>query len=458
MATQPKPLRKPQAVPDNKSRSQASDKLSAEQAREENAYTLGVQAYQWGMPLVMDGLTAAAGIRADAAYINDFRKFDTLKTAKERFVVTPNNVTIDAYGIADLSHEPQVVFVPKLNAPRWYLVQIGDYYDEVIHNIGGTKGEQPGVYAITGPDFKGEVPGEMTQLKSRTQFAVVAARIFVNGSADLPKAVEEQKGFHLMPLSAYLRDGLAYKRDTRPTLEMYKSDAPKELQYFDELGHWMNRFLSVSADNDPQIAAYHQIGLSVADGFQWKTIDEPTKRGLARAATIGPEIVAARWEAAGETTNGWKYTFAGGRAGYDLGLRAALARYVTGAQVSDQVIYPNTSVDDKGEPLTGTQKYVLHFDAGKLPPVAVFWNMAMYASDMFFVDNDFGRYSIGSTTDGIKHNADGSLTVYIQKDKPADTSNWLPAPASNFNLTMRFYGPQTRVLDGSYRLPAVKRI
>jgi hypothetical protein len=47
------------------------------------------------------------------------------------------------------------------------------------------------------------------------------------------------------------------------------------------------------------------------------------------------------------------------------------------------VTYPNTSVDDKGEQLTGTNKYVLHFDAGKLPPVSVFWNMAMYGSDMF---------------------------------------------------------------------------
>jgi hypothetical protein len=106
-------------------------------------------------------------------------------------------------------------------------------------------------------------------------------------------------------------------------------------------------------------------------------------------------------------------------------------------QISDQVIYPNTTVDDKGEPLNGTNKYVLHFDAGKLPPVIVFWNMAMYASDMLFVENDFGRYSIGSTTEGLKKAADGSLTILIQKDKPADTSNWLPAPVGNFNLTMR---------------------
>lgn len=82
----------------------------------------------------------------------------------------------------------------------------------------------------------------------------------------------------------------------------------------------------------------------------------------------------------------------------------------------------------------------------------------MYGSDMLFVENDFDRYSFGSTTDSLKRNSDGSLTILIQKDKPADTSNWLPAPADNFNLTMRFYGPQTPVLDGSYRLPAVRRM
>ncbi|MGB6446207.1 MAG: DUF1214 domain-containing protein [Xanthobacteraceae bacterium] len=65
---------------------------------------------------------------------------------------------------------------------------------------------------------------------------------------------------------------------------------------------------------------------------------------------------------------------------------------------------------------------------------------------------------MSSTTDGLKKNADGSLDVAIQKDKPADTSNWLPAPAGDFNLTMRLYGPETSVLDGSHRLPAVKRL
>lgn len=39
-----------------------------------------------------------------------------------------------------------------------------------------------------------------------------------------------------------------------------------------------------------------------------------------------------------------------------------------------------------------------------------------------------------------------------------DTANWLPAPATGpFNLTMRRYGAQTPVLEGTYRLPPVTK-
>lgn len=82
----------------------------------------------------------------------------------------------------------------------------------MIRNVGGIKGPQPGVYLITGPDYISMVPGEMTQVRSRTKLGVVAVRILANGAEDLSKAVEAPKGFTSMPLSAYLRNGLAYKR------------------------------------------------------------------------------------------------------------------------------------------------------------------------------------------------------------------------------------------------------
>jgi hypothetical protein len=383
------------------------DPFSSDQAREENAYTLGLQAYLWGIPLAYNYDTLQAGLKVGATNINSFRKYTELKTAKDRFVVTPNNVTIDAYAAFDVTDEPVVIYVPALPEPRWYIVQLGDFFDEIFHNIGGTKGQQPGTYILTAPDYRGPVPREMTRLVPRTKMGAAAVRIFVKGEADLPNAVEAQKGFRLMPLSGYLHEGLAYQPPKTAEPPPFESEGSTELRPFDKIGHAMKVFLPVGADNDDSfVSALHQIGLSVAKGFDWQSLDEPSKRGLTRAVQAANHIVDAKWAATGETTNGWRYTMSGGRAGYDFALRAALAKNQLGAQLSDQVIYPNAGVDDKGEPLTGAQKYVLHFAKGQLPPVSVFWNLAMYDQNNFFIENDFGRYSIGSTTDGLKSNPD----------------------------------------------------
>jgi hypothetical protein len=145
--------------------------------------------------------------------------------------VTPNNVTIDAYGLGVLEVEPALIYVPKLLEDRWYLVQLGDYYDEIFQNIGGTKGQQPGVYVVTGPDFAGPVPGEMMQLRSRTKWCAVGVRIFVNGESDLPNAVETQRGFQLMPLS-YLAHGLAYDAPKPAGLDAAPADSARRGSLF----------------------------------------------------------------------------------------------------------------------------------------------------------------------------------------------------------------------------------
>ena len=82
----------------------------------------------------------------------------------------------------------------------------------------------------------------------------------------------------------------------------------------------------------------------------------------------------------------------------------------------------------------------------------------MYDDKALFIENPLKRYSIGSTTDGLRKRADGSIDIYIQHDDPGGEkqSNWLPAPEGDFNLTMRLYGAQSSILDGSYRLPGVR--
>lgn len=437
--------------------------LSAEQVREERAYTAGVQVALWGRPLVDNAHTLSAGLKAGAVGLNYYRKFSELKTAADKFVNTPNNVSIDAYAAADLTGEPAVVSVPNLRDGRWSIVQIGDYYDQVVYNIGGSKGPEPGLFLITGPDYHGPVPDGMKQIKVRTKFAVVANRIFVNGSADLAAARAAQEGFHLLPLSVFQKNGLRYETSTAyeySHLEM-KPGAPEELRLFETIGFGMKRFLSATDDfADPNVGAAQQIGLSVARGFQWQTLDEPTKRGLARAAATASAIIDDTFANEAEIANGWRYTMGGGRAGFNYALRAAFSANLTGANVPEEILYPNTRVDDAGRPLSGTSRYVLHFDKAKIPPVSVFWNLNMYDDKQFFIENEFGRYSIGSTTEGLRANPDGSVTIYIQKDDPGTDkrSNWLPAPAGSFNLTMRLYGSETPILNGTYRLPGVRRV
>jgi hypothetical protein len=175
---------------------------------------------------------------------------------------------------------------------------------------------------------------------------------------------------------------------------------------------------------------------------------------------VAEQIIDDAYQNSAVIVNGWRYSMAGGRAGYDFALRSAFVKYLLGANVSEQLFYPNTKVDDKNAALSGANKYVLHFDKDKIPPVSVFWNLAMYDEKELFIENGFKRYTIGSTTDGLKKNADGSIDLYIQKDNPGKDkqSNWLPAPPGSFNLTMRMYGAATSVLDGSYTLPGVKKV
>ena len=335
-------------------------------AREENAYTLGVQAVLWGYPMVCHARTSEASVRVAAAGVNAFR----------RSSVTPNNVTIDAYGWLDLREGPVVLHVPALTEPRWYLVQIDDTFDEVADNVGGINGRRSGAYAITGPDFRGEVPGDMTRVRLRTTQAFAAARIFVAGQADLPGAVEAQRGFHLMPLAAYLRDGLRYEPPEGQTLPAFSDDAPAELRFFERLGQTMRWYLPISADRaDPLVKAFHQIGLSAAHGFDSRSLDIDTARGLARAAEAAEQIIDARWGEVGETNNGWRYYMAGGRAGHDLVLRATLAKNMLGAQLASEVICARCDVDAEGKPLHGHHAYQLHFPAGQTPPFSVFWNL-----------------------------------------------------------------------------------
>ncbi|MDR7133198.1 hypothetical protein J2X06_000382 [Lysobacter niastensis] len=58
---------------------------------------------------------------------------------------------------------------------------------------------------------------------------------------------------------------------------------------------------------------------------------------------------------------------------------------------------------------------------------------------------------------GLKKDADGGLTLYIQADSPGKDkqANWLPAPKGPFVMFARYYWPTPALLDGQWTTPPV---
>ena len=68
--------------------------------------------------------------------------------------------------------------------------------------------------------------------------------------------------------------------------------------------------------------------------------------------------------------------------------------------------------------------------------------------------NPLNRYLINSPMlPQLSKNADGLLTLHIQKDSPGKDheSNWLPAPDGTFYVVLRIYWPKAEALDGEWK-------
>jgi hypothetical protein len=118
----------------------------------------------------------------------------------------------------------------------------------------------------------------------------------------------------------------------------------------------------------------------------------------------------------------------------------------------------HTGVDQTGETLRGSSRYVVTLPQNSLPPVNAFWSLTLYDTRQHLAPNEVHRYVI-SDRNRLRHNPDNSVSLYIQHDWPGEAkdSNWLPSPKDFFSLALRMYWPKSDVLSRIWRPPAVMR-
>jgi hypothetical protein len=172
------------------------------------------------------------------------------------------------------------------------------------------------------------------------------------------------------------------------------------------------------------------------------------------------EKIMGHYNDAGTLTNGWLFTTKGGVYGTDYLQRATITAIGLGCNRPQDAVYPTSLADADGKPYQGTNQYVMHFDAGQMPPAEAFWSLTMYNDAFFFADNPLNRYTLSSRNQ-FTTNSDASVDLYVQHESPGTDreANWLPAPGGKFILMLRLYWPKETppsIIDGTWTIPPVK--
>jgi hypothetical protein len=191
--------------------------------------------------------------------------------------------------------------------------------------------------------------------------------------------------------------------------------------------------------------------------------DDPhLRQAIAQGAADAQAAINAR-VTEGPYRNGWTVPDPKiGTAGPHILSRATCQLTALGAFPPAEAIYFFAMRDGENRPLKGSQEYTLTFPAGQIPSLHPlgFWSLTMYNEAFLLVDNPLNRFIIRPDQPGLTYSPDGSLTVYLQAEKPSGVAegNWLPAPAGAFSVALRTYLPKDVILDGTWFPPGIIKV
>lgn len=434
---------------------------------------IATKAYVFGYPMILMDYTKKISTNVEKptsvyAPVNQLGHFREFPDDKFTAVVKPNVDTYYSNAWYDLKAEPVVLTVPATD--RYYLLPHYDAYSNVFFVPGPrTTGTGAHTFLLTGPFWNGEVPEGMTQVKAPTNTVWMIGRTQVNSAEDGATVVAAiQNGMKIDVLSKY---GHEYGAPLGKVSEDYKKIVPVDDTRALTVEEYFNKLAQLMADNPPAeadaplIKDMVSIGIVAGQKFSTKGMSPE----LIEKLNAIPEQAHQNWidkstgkkDAGVPNINNWIFARdVMGFYGTNYEHRAFIAFIGLGANLAEDAVYPSTSKDSEGNTIEGEYKYVIHFEKGQTPPANAFWSLTAYNSKDFLVANSINRFALGDRDD-LKYNKDGSLDIYIQKTDPGrdKTSNWLPSTQEGLtNLTLRLYWPKESALDGTWIVPAVKKI
>ncbi len=431
---------------------------------------LASEIWVWGFPLVLTDVTRE--IETAGVGMNTFKHRRTLPDATSAGA-NPNADFLYSQAWLDLSKGPVILSVPDTKG-RYFLLALLDAYTNVAGSIGKrTTGTDARTFALVGPHYKGAAPEGAAEVRLPTDLAWIFARTAVSGPADVAAAIKLQDQFKLSGgagKSAPAKGGKGKAAAAAPAEAAVNIDTktpPRDQVAAMDATRFFTRLALLLPGNPPPkadaeiVAKMKKLGIEPGKPFNATQLDPAKQKSLEDG--IRTAVAAVQGAAGGlggaDIRHGWRIDRALGRWGTEYGRRAVAAWNGIGQNAPEDAIFMSTYLDGSGKRLDGANRYLLHFDAGALPPTDGFWSLSLYDGQQKFVPNAKSRFNLGST-DRLKTNADGSLDIVIAADPPAGDleGNWLPAPKAPFNLILRVYWPKQAVIDGHWNPPGVKLV
>lgn len=344
---------------------------------------------------------------------------------------------------------PVILEVPEIKG-RYYTAQILDEWGEVIANINErTFPSKPfGKFALVKPGSQAKIPADAARIELHSSKAKVLGRIELKG--DPEGAIRLQQAFKV---STAGKPAIA-----RPVaLPMFENKDLIGAVIFDKVDATLASALDVAPNAAEMQQKVRAISAYVASGKEARAaIDAQLKK-------VVPEFQEYAFTRSAPYRNHWVGGAAVGNYGKNFWLRTTVNFAGIWANAIDEVTYFSATRDAGETLLNGSNSYVMHFPADRLPQSAVdaYWSVILVGvPDYRVIPNPLNRFNF-NTYSKLASEADGSLKIAIGPKPVAGVpeSNWLPAPeGKTFSLTFRTYVPKEIVRNGGWQPPPVTKV
>jgi len=431
---------------------------------------LGRDAYVWGYPAVYIHNAREAMLSKTQEGENAVNHFYHSAKVPDPFLghlvnVYPENLYSWAW--VDLSKGPLVMTHPSIT-DRYYSVQFVDAYSTVFQTLSSNsgQGDKAGNFLITPPEWKGDVPKNTTQIRASTPEILIVAQTFVKEPKELAKLVKITSQRQLIPLSSWEK-GIQTDsfKSTYPTtaLKLNKNLAKNGPKYYEDLQKIIAKNPPPTKAESKEMERFTSLGIKDATVMANVFSNEETRKMMERGIFEGEREIQERLATGfGPKINGWSYELKAPPFTADYLLRAAASQRYFFSQPPEETVQMALDADSEGRQLTGSYRYLLHFEKDDFPPARSMWSLRVHEMKNKNSD-DIAKpvSSINDKSSHLKYNMDGSMDILLQPEKPAPAyrSNWLAlSQNANFYVVLTLFNPHNTVLNRKYIAPSLVRI